>query len=405
MTNELIQAQYEQLEAVAQQFAERSDGIEQMRVALMQRKDALHGGGWEGEGSEAFYGEMESLIFPAVIRLRDALGEANRVTLQIIQIVRTGEEAAAQPFRENNGAFNVPFGGATSGVGGRATSGGNADGLTSGDAMEGGSAGTGAMSGGGTVSTPTPISTNEIFATPYMESLIGSSYQGADSAELNTAMTTLAGNPSPAQVDQALDEIARLRGVPRDQIQAQYERFLDLKAESAQIGAMNDQSPINELNETLHGDFMGTTVQLRYGQLVGDALGIDPVFGSLLNPTGGLVGPGNYALDLGPDSPLSYHGIVHDAAGYLYNYHDTGPGYNYLGQERRDTANPLTGQESGIRFWNEKLGAGRIETFVTNTGGTIAGEIEDVGTWISETGRDIGEGVGEVRDWFVDLFD
>lgn len=404
MANELIQAQFEQLEAIAQQFAERSQSIEQMRGALTQRTEALRGGGWEGEGSDAFYREMEALIFPAVMRLRDALGEANRATLQIIGIIQTGEEEAAQPFRQQGGAFNVPFGGATGGgavAGGGSAAGGSGD-LTSGSATGGGS---GATTGGGAVSTPTPISTNQVFADPYMESLIGSSYRGADSAELNSAMKTLAGNPSPAQVDQALDEIARLRGVPRDQIQAQYERFLDLKADSARIGAANDQPSINTLNDTFHGDFMGTTTQLRYGQVVGDALGIDPVFGSLLNPTGGLVGPGNYALDLGPDSPLSYHGIVHDAAGYLYNYHDMGPGYNYLGEEMRDTANPLTGQESGIRYWNEKLGAGNIETFVTNTGGTIAGELQDVGTWISETRRDIGEGVDDVKDWFVDLFD
>ncbi len=405
MSNELIQAQYEKLEAIAQQFADRSNSIEQMRGSLTQQVSGLRGGGWEGEGSAAFFHEMESLVFPAVMRLRDALGEANSATLQIIQIIQAGEEEASQPFRADDGAVSVPFGGATGGGNGVAggETGSGSGGLTSGDATGGGSAGAGGATGG--VATPTPIGTSEIFDDPYMESLIGSSYQGADSAELNSAMKTLAGNPTPAQVDQALDQIAQARGIPREQIQAQYERFLDLKAESQRIGQINDQSPIDALNERFHGDFMGTTVQLRYGQVVGDALGIDPVFGSLLNPTGGLVGPGNYALDLGPDSPLSYHGIVHDAAGYLYNYHDTGPGYNYLGREMRDTANPLTGQEAGIRFWNEKLGSGRIETFVTNTGGTIAGEIQDAGTWISETRRDIGEGVGEVRDWFVDLFD
>ena len=46
---------------------------------------------------------------------------------------------------------------------------------------------------------------------------------------------------------------------------------------------------------------MGTTAQLRYGQVVGDAFGIDPVFGAMLNPTGGMVGPGNWAVNPGDD--------------------------------------------------------------------------------------------------------
>ncbi len=63
---------------------------------------------------------------------------------------------------------------------------------------------------------------------------------------------------------------------------------------------------------------MGSTSQLRYGKVVGDVFGVDPMFGAMLNPTGGLVGPDNKALD-GDSTALGYHGVVHDAAGYLYN--------------------------------------------------------------------------------------
>ncbi|MCK6591584.1 MAG: hypothetical protein L6Q76_28860, partial [Polyangiaceae bacterium] len=44
-----------------------------------------------------------------------------------------------------------------------------------------------------------------------------------------------------------------------------------------------------------------------------------------------------------------------DAGGYLYNYHNQGPGYDYLGQEGRDTSSPLSGQRSGISYWRDQL--------------------------------------------------
>jgi hypothetical protein len=103
---------------------------------------------------------------------------------------------------------------------------------------------------------------------------------------------------------------------------------------------------------------MGSASQLRSGNIVGDAFGIDPVFGAMLNPTGGLVGPGNCAFDA-DDCAVGYHGAVHDAAGYLFNYHRTGPGYDYLRKDQpRDPGDPLSGQREGIRWWRSQTGEG-----------------------------------------------
>lgn len=93
---------------------------------------------------------------------------------------------------------------------------------------------------------------------------------------------------------------------------------------------------------------------MRYGSVVGDAFGIDPTFGAMLNPTGGLIGPGNWAV-AGGKSAVGYHAVAHDAAGYLYNYHKVGPGYDYLGQEGGDPSSPLTGNRSGIAYWKNAL--------------------------------------------------
>jgi hypothetical protein len=87
-------------------------------------------------------------------------------------------------------------------------------------------------------------------------------------------------------------------------------------------------------------------------------LEIDPIFGALLNPTGGIVGPGNKSLLSGRCyDPIVMHGIVHDAGGYLYNYHKFGPGYNYLKTKLTifPTKSPLSSQIYGFYYWKSIL--------------------------------------------------
>ena len=103
----------------------------------------------------------------------------------------------------------------------------------------------------------------------------------------------------------------------------------------------------------------GDVVVIRYEGPKGG-----PGMREMLSPTGGLVGPGNAAFDAG-ESPVGYHGVVHDAAGYLKNFHDTGPGYDYLGREGRDTTSPLSGQREGIAYWRNTMGG-------TNPGSTFS---------------------------------
>lgn len=197
---------------------------------------------------------------------------------------------------------------------------------------------------------------NGLFTDEYLSTLIDQEYAGANSEELKEAMETLwkyRHDPNNPAVAEALEKIAEARGKPLDQIQSDWQRYQAALAEQERIAAEKGIEPPPGLN-WMHPNFMGTTSQLRYGQVAGDALGVDPVFGALLNPTGGLVGPGNYAVD-GNDSAIGYHGAVHDAGGYLYNYHNQGPGYDYLGQEGRDTSSPLSGQRSGISYWRDQL--------------------------------------------------
>jgi hypothetical protein len=73
-----------------------------------------------------------------------------------------------------------------------------------------------------------------------------------------------------------------------------------------------------------------------------------------------LVGPGAKSAHL-KDSAIGYHGIAHDAAGYLKNFHKIGPGYQYRESPDWDptkdfkTSDPLAGQVSGIHWWSQQL--------------------------------------------------
>ena len=96
---EEIRADYDQLEQVASQFANQSQAIQQMLQKLRSSMDPLEGGGWIGRGSDAFFTEMQSEVIPANERLQQALDEANRVTKQIVQVVKQAEDDASSPFR------------------------------------------------------------------------------------------------------------------------------------------------------------------------------------------------------------------------------------------------------------------------------------------------------------------
>ncbi|MCB9420412.1 MAG: WXG100 family type VII secretion target [Ardenticatenaceae bacterium] len=387
MSADVVQANYDALDALTQKFGRQAELSEEMYGRVQQAVHALEQGGWEGQGASAFFAEMDGDIYPALQRLINALEEAQSVTREIKQIIQQAEEEAAAPF--------------------------------GGQAAEGSSPVTapGIVSGPGVVSG-TPVDPNNplvtrnphsLFTDKYMDSLVGSKIRGEDSQRLNNTMKELAKNPTDADLDRVINEIAAARGVPADKLRADYQKFLQIREQARAIARQKGIDPPEDVNDFFHGDFMASTAQLRYGQVVGDAFGIDPVFGAMLNPTGGMVGPGNLAVNPGDDDALGYHGIVHDAAGYLYNYHDLGPGYNYLGQENhRDPGNPLTGQQSGVRYWNEKLNPGIVTDITHGVGDFVIDNtervIDTVGSSIDAVQNFGAEAAKQVEDFLEFVF-
>ncbi len=99
MSSPVIQADYDQLDAIAARFGQRAETTTTLHGHVLRSYQALEDGGWIGRGFSAFSTEMQGEIFPALERLTHALDEARAVTLQVSAIIREAEEEAASLFQ------------------------------------------------------------------------------------------------------------------------------------------------------------------------------------------------------------------------------------------------------------------------------------------------------------------
>ena len=106
---ELIRVDYEALTNVANQFQNEAEAITRTLQLIRRTMTPLQNGGWLGQGSAAFFSEMEGEVIPAVGRLADALTQANDVSRKIADVMQAAEEEAGSPFRASeiggDGAF------------------------------------------------------------------------------------------------------------------------------------------------------------------------------------------------------------------------------------------------------------------------------------------------------------
>ena len=143
-----------------------------------------------------------------------------------------------------------------------------------------------------------------------------------------------------------------------------YLRLLSLREEKIDASQNNWWYKLGQVPnlEKSKWNFWGSIKQLQSGKCIIDCInkeyGYDmhPIWGSLLNPTSGIVGAGNNELiNRNWNSYISLHGCVHDACGYLINYHCIGPGYNYLESYWTcfPKTSPMSCQFYGLYYWND----------------------------------------------------
>lgn len=218
----------------------------------------------------------------------------------------------------------------------------------------------------------TQCDVKDLFKHDYMQGVRTAEFRGEGDPKLKDLMRVIIKGVAGAECIQTMIGLAGIVGIPptAERLEVDYERFLVVRKQQEAIG--KDCEEVPPLDEDKHPDFMASRGQLMFGKVLGDAFGIHEVFASLLSPTGGLVGPGNKfagpidAFHLSADNPIALHGTVHDAAGYMLNYHEEGPGYNYRDSwvEPFGTNNPLAGQISGIAYWTAQAGPEYVVTRV-----------------------------------------
>jgi hypothetical protein len=315
-----------------------------MQHRLQQQAANLENEGWEGAGSQAFFKEMKDAILPALQRLTQGLESGELTSQEITSLFREAEKAARKPM--------------------------TSDVARSGDGNVARFAAYGPPGGGaslpGAKRTPpknrslqyTTRNPNSVFSEAYLEQFWKRKVKiaGSNSKALNSVMEKLLESPSPADRDRFLIIIAEARNRTLGEIRADYNRFLEIQRTQRRSPEKLDYKS-QWLDFTDYPDFLGSTPSLQYGKVVGDVFGIDPVFGALLNPTGGIMGAGNSRLPQpGHNTPLSYHTVFHDAAGYLRKTHGLGPGYDYLRKEKgSNPTDELAGQISGMRYWHKRM--------------------------------------------------
>ena len=92
MSADVVQGNYEQLQQVATRFQRQSEQIAVMEAQLRRGMQKLESS-WEGRGSQAFNREMSSLMLPGVVRLKNALNQANSITAKIANTLKQAEDA------------------------------------------------------------------------------------------------------------------------------------------------------------------------------------------------------------------------------------------------------------------------------------------------------------------------
>ncbi|KIN65093.1 hypothetical protein Z946_3993 [Sulfitobacter noctilucicola] len=236
--------------------------------------------------------------------------------------------------------------------------------------------------------------TADLFSEEYMNELAVAPIPGEGSPDLRKLMAEIDKGVTGPRRAEVMVQLSSIVGDPPSNVEldTSYTRFLVLRQQQELIGKENCAGDMEQLDPEKHPEFGASRSQLMFGKVLGEAFGIHEVFGALLSPTGGLVGPGNQLIPgfavgpveydgydsphLDPDHPVALHGTVHDAAGYLKSFHNEGPGYNYRDNPVEACATavlemvpfdlgkgllPLTGQASGVVYWTLEAGDEYIE--------------------------------------------
>jgi len=89
-----IQVDYAEVERINRRIVDEQTQLDELLKNIHRRVEFLQGGAWRGSSAEAFYSEMESVIFPRLHRLKNALEQTSGVLRQALAEFHEAENAA-----------------------------------------------------------------------------------------------------------------------------------------------------------------------------------------------------------------------------------------------------------------------------------------------------------------------
>lgn len=112
MTADIIQVDFETLAAVVRRFRQQQAEIEALQQTVAACLRRLESDGWQGQGANAFYIEMNDDVLPGICRLVEGLDEAAAVMHMMGDLFAAAEEEAAAQIDAGDGAltpFSTPY--------------------------------------------------------------------------------------------------------------------------------------------------------------------------------------------------------------------------------------------------------------------------------------------------------
>jgi WXG100 family type VII secretion target len=94
-----IRAHYADLGQASQALNSEAANIQQMESQLKGRVQDLHSKGWNGQGSDAFFKEMEQLVLPAIHRCHKALEDNAQAINKIHSVFSSADDDVSQLFK------------------------------------------------------------------------------------------------------------------------------------------------------------------------------------------------------------------------------------------------------------------------------------------------------------------
>lgn len=239
--------------------------------------------------------------------------------------------------------------------------------------------------------------TADVYSMDYINNIIDLQVEGAGS-EMNELMEQLQyhlnGDDPSIDARAIVDQMAELRCIDPDEMWAMYEKTMEIFNQEV--------FRMDEIDEEIWPDYLGSNHSLQFGMVVGDSIGLDAVFGALLHPTGGIAGPFNTGV-LMEGEAVGYHSIFHDAGGFMELRLDIGPGWYYV--------EDIQGADEYTEFWTDDDGDGALDgqlsgvTFFTDVlnpnGGGFSNGVRVVGDGLEAL---LGIGGRALAEW-GDTFD